>query len=237
MSGAAAIFVKTPGLSPLKTRLAAGLGRAAAEHWYELAANAVADVLAKIPELVAYWAVAETASSATRAWTGLPVVAQGEGSLGTRMGRVHTTLLQRHDFVLLLGADTPQLDPAQLADAIEWLHADAPRLVMGPARDGGFWLLGANCAPEATDWVRTPCGEAGTAKGFQEAMARHGEWRLLAPLTDVDAVTDLAPMLAELALLEQPSAEQLRLADWSRGALARGLTGPASLRTVPRSDA
>jgi uncharacterized protein len=238
MTGAAAIFVKTPGMSPLKTRLAAGLGKAAAEHWYELAAHAVAAVLAEVPEIVAYWAVAEEpAASAAQAWTGLPVVAQGKGPLGTRMGRVHTALLQRHDFVLLLGADTPQLDPAQLADAVEWLSADAPRLAMGPARDGGFWLLGANRAPEASDWVRAPCGEAGTARGFQQAMARHGEWRLLAPLTDVDAVTDLGPMLAELALLDCPSAEQLRLAEWSRGVLANVRTGAARPRTVPRSDA
>ena len=34
MSGAIAVFVKTPGLSPVKTRLAAKLGKATAEAFH-----------------------------------------------------------------------------------------------------------------------------------------------------------------------------------------------------------
>ncbi|HEV8692715.1 MAG TPA: hypothetical protein VGQ93_00795, partial [Lysobacter sp.] len=59
-----AIFVKTPGYSPVKTRLAADCGRAYAEAWYRRAAAAVASV-AKIAAdregIAVYWAVAEPA--------------------------------------------------------------------------------------------------------------------------------------------------------------------------------
>jgi uncharacterized protein len=216
MNGAAAIFVKTPGLSPLKTRLATGIGQAAAEHWYRLAAEAVAEVLAWVPGLTAYWAVAETVASAAPAWPGLPTIGQGDGELGERMGRVHSQLLERHDFVLLLGADTPQLEPTRLAEAAGWLYSGDPRLAMGPARDGGFWLLGANRDPAPADWLRTPCGRADTARGFRDAMARLGDWRLLPELTDVDEVQDLDAMLAELVSLEHPLPAQLRLAAWTR---------------------
>ena len=221
MSGGVAIFVKTPGLSPLKTRLAAGLGRDAAEKWYRLAARAVAASVARVPGLTAYWAVAEPSAVAAGAWPGLAHIGQGEGELGARMGRVHAELLERHEYALLLGADTPQLDPARLVEAAEWLAAREPRLVMGPARDGGFWLLGANRNPTREDWLRSPCGREDTAAGFRAAMERHGAWHELPMLTDVDAADDLEPMLAELASLARPAPEQLRLAAWTRTTLAR----------------
>ena len=70
MSCAAAIFVKTPGLSPLKTRLATGIGAAAATDWYRLAARATAAAVAQLPNLVAYWAVAEPGPGPAAAWPG-----------------------------------------------------------------------------------------------------------------------------------------------------------------------
>jgi glycosyltransferase A (GT-A) superfamily protein (DUF2064 family) len=216
MSVGAAIFVKTPGLSPLKTRLAAAIGTAAATAWYRAAAHATAAVARDVALLTPYWAVAEEPSATGNAWPGLPLLAQGEGDLGARMGRVHTLLVERHGAGLLLGADTPQLDPAVLASAAAWLDAPAPRLVMGPARDGGFWLIGANRVLEMTAWTATPCGTAATAAGFRAAMAGAGTWLELPLLTDVDERADLAPMLAELAQLAAPLPTQRVLADASR---------------------
>lgn len=220
MNGGVAILVKTPGLSPVKTRLAAGLGAARAARWHQLAAAAVAEAVARVAGLSAYWAVAEPLAHAGGAWPGMPLLEQGAGELGERMGRVHAALRARHDFAILLGADTPQLDPRHLEEAAAWLDDDAPRLVMGPAGDGGFWLLGANLDPAPADWTRAPCGRADTATGFREAMGRHGQWRTLPVLTDVDEAADLAPMLAEMDRLDHPTPAQSRLARWSRAALA-----------------
>ena len=216
MSVGAAIFVKTPGLSPLKTRLAAAIGAAAATAWYRTAAQATAAVLQDVALLTPYWAVAEEPLATGDAWPGLPLLAQGEGDLGTRMGRVHTMLVERHGAGLLLGADTPQLDAAVLAAAAAWLDHPEPRLVMGPARDGGFWLIGANRVLETGAWTAAPCGTAATAAGFRAAMAGAGAWLDLPPLTDVDEQADLAPMLAELAQLAAPLPAQRLLADASR---------------------
>lgn len=216
MNGGVAIFVKTPGLSPVKTRLAAGIGTAAAERWHRLAADAVAEVVEPLAGLSAYWAVAEDLDRAGGAWPGLALLAQGEGDLGPRMGRVHAALLERHDFALLLGADTPQLDPAYLVEAMDWLGAAVPRLVMGPARDGGFWLLGGNRNPHPSDWIQSPCGRDDTARGFLAAMRAHGAWLHLPPLTDVDEAADFDAMLAEFERLARPRPKQLRMAEWTR---------------------
>jgi glycosyltransferase A (GT-A) superfamily protein (DUF2064 family) len=42
---------------------------------------------------------------------------QGEGGLGERMAHIYNTLLKQHDFVLLVGADIPQMTVAELRDA------------------------------------------------------------------------------------------------------------------------
>lgn len=131
------------------------------------------------------------------------------------MGRVHGALVERHGCGFLLGADTPQLDPRVLQQAVDWLADPAPRLVMGPARDGGFWLLGANRILPGSAWTAAPCGRADTAAGFRAAMAGLGEWLELPPLTDVDVAGDLPPMLAELRALPAPLPAQRALADAS----------------------
>jgi glycosyltransferase A (GT-A) superfamily protein (DUF2064 family) len=203
-------------LSPLKTRLAATIGVPAATRWYCLAAQATAAALrrAGLPDI--YWAVAEPPAAVGNAWPGLPLLAQGAGGLGERMGRVHAQLAQRHGFGLLLGADAPQLDPGLLLHAARWLADARPRLVMGPASDGGFWCIGANRVLPPAAWTQAPCSQADTAAGFRAAMAGHGAWLELPTLTDVDMAGDLAPMLAEMERLEDPLPEQRALADASR---------------------
>ncbi|QOW19303.1 DUF2064 domain-containing protein [Lysobacter ciconiae] len=218
VSGALAIFVKTPGRSALKTRLAAGTGTAYAQRWYELAAEAVASVAAQAREqfgLTVYWAVAE--AGAESAWTGLPTLAQGDGDLGTRMARVHSALVERHGFALLIGADAPQLTASLLGEATRWLAvagATEPRLSLGPASDGGFWLFGSNKAVPLQAWTRIGYSQADTANRFHESLRPYGSWQTLATLTDVDRAGDLKPVQRALAALVSPTREQRTLAQW-----------------------
>lgn len=216
MSGAVAIFVKTPGHSPVKTRLAASVGEAFAIAWYLRAAAAVAEVASAAAgeSAVVYWAVAETEASAAEAWQGLPTLAQGEGTLGARMGRVHHELVRRHGAGLLVGADAPQLAVASLRAALAWCDADEPRQVLGPARDGGFWLYGGNRAAPLTVWESVAYSVAETAAAFRAAFEPFGAWLAAEPLTDVDRGEDLAALRSELAGLAAPQPAQRALAAW-----------------------
>ncbi|MDQ3161189.1 MAG: DUF2064 domain-containing protein, partial [Pseudomonadota bacterium] len=138
-----AIFVKTPGHSPLKTRLARTIGADAARQFHLLSAAAVAAVACRaqreMPALSTHWAVAEASALDDPAWGSLPLIAQGDGDLGARMGRVTDALLARFDAALLLGADTPQIEAGDLIAAVDALASH--RHVMGPSDDGGFWLF------------------------------------------------------------------------------------------------
>ena len=229
MSGALAIFVKTPGWSALKTRLAAVTGEAYAQHWYRLAADAVASVALRTRDeygLTAYWAVAE--AGAEDEWTGLPTISQGDGDLGTRMARVHSELVRRHGFAMLIGADAPQLTTHAVGDAIRWLAGSAnhappmsaseypSRMVLGPAADGGFWLFGSSRVIPLQAWTQVPYSQADTCDRFQESMLHYGQWRTLAALTDVDVSADLKPVQRALDALADPTAAQRTLAQWMR---------------------
>lgn len=218
MSGALAIFVKTPGRSALKTRLAAGTGAAYAQQWYALAAEAVASVAIQARAdfgITAYWAVAEVGAESE--WTGLPTIAQGDGDLGTRMARVHSALVERHGFVLLIGADAPQLTATLVGQVTRWLAipgAMEPRLSLGPASDGGFWLFGSNRVIPLPAWTRVAYSQAETASRFRESLAGYGRWQTLTTLTDVDRADDLKPVQQALAALAGPTPAQRTLVQW-----------------------
>ncbi|MBW3551175.1 MAG: DUF2064 domain-containing protein [Proteobacteria bacterium] len=215
MSGAVAIFVKTPGHSAVKSRLAADRGEGYAQAWYRHAAAAVASV-ARVAQarhgLTAYWAVAEP--KALDEWPELPALAQGGGGLGERMARVHARLVARHGSGLLIGADAPQLTVQLLGEAGEWLDAASPRLALGPASDGGFWMFGANMSPPLPAWTQVRYSADDTARQFRRNMEALGAWRTLSTLTDADHGRDLPAVLHALETLPEPTAEQRALADW-----------------------
>ncbi|MCK7595105.1 TIGR04282 family arsenosugar biosynthesis glycosyltransferase [Pseudomarimonas salicorniae] len=220
MSGGLAIFVKTPGLSPIKTRLARSRGRAFAEHWHRMAAAAVASVVQRFTEASgwqAYWAVAE--SEGLSQWSGLPCLAQGEGGLGERMGRVHADLLQRHGRALLIGADSPQLTAAHLQAAARVLDEGAEH-VLGPADDGGFWLLASRAPIPETVWNEVPYSQPDTGQRMESALTALGGCRRLDTLRDLDRASDLAPLCSDLSALRDPTLGQRALAAWLRAALA-----------------
>jgi glycosyltransferase A (GT-A) superfamily protein (DUF2064 family) len=232
MSGAIAIFVKTPEHSPVKTRLAATIGEAAARCWYERAAATVAAVAraaATGTGAVAYFAVAETKALAAERWAGAPCLAQGDGGLGARMGRVHAELVRRHGAGVLLGADAPQLPVGALADALAWCAATEPRQALGPARDGGFWLYGGNRVVPLATWESVPYSEPETAARFRTAFAAHGALRILPALTDVDHESDLSALRRELAALAESVPEQRALGAW----LDAAFPGAAGTRPAP----
>ena len=214
MSAGLAIFVKTPGHSPLKTRLAVGIGEDAARRFHVLAAAAVAAVAqAVVPQLAAYWAVAENAALDAPAWARLPRFAQGAGDLGARMRHACETLRDSHGRALLLGADAPQLTVDDLAGAVRAL--DAHEYVLGPSLDGGFWLFGTCTAVPEAAWTLTPWSHPHTGARFTAAL---GDARVahLRTLRDADTVDDLPPLLVALDALTDPLPEQTTLADWLR---------------------
>lgn len=219
-----AIFVKTPSLSPVKTRLWERMGQRSAEAFHLASAEAVASVGLQAQadvDLTVYWAVAEPEAMRGELWSDLPKLAQGPGSLGSRMAAVHRRLLEVHRAAMLIGADAPQVTADRLARAVAWLDAAEPRLVIGRARDGGFWIFGSNVlVPDAT-WTGVRYSTPDTAEQFIDSARRYGAWLELDPLDDVDTFDDFGPALHAIEVLPQPTDAQRRLARWMTEVIQR----------------
>ena len=190
-----AVFVKTPGLSPLKTRLAASVGAEAALALYRGCIDCVVECVeaaAAQASLQPYWAVAEAQGAAH--WMHWPVLVQAEGDLGVRMAGIHQQLRQRHAGALLLGADAPALAPDTLVAASAALR-ETPSRVIAPAHDGGFVLYGSTADHAGEDWSGVPYGAPDTALRFLAAVGAGLPLTTLAPQQDLDTLDDLQALL------------------------------------------
>ena len=117
---------------------------------------------------------------------------QGGGGLGVRMQRqVCRAFRTGARRVVLIGSDLPQLDGRDLAAAFAALeHCPA---VLGPACDGGYWLLGLR-QPQPELMAGIAWGTPRVLAQTLVAMDRLGlEPALLAPRSDLDWATDLRP--------------------------------------------
>jgi glycosyltransferase A (GT-A) superfamily protein (DUF2064 family) len=193
---ALAIFVKTPSLSPVKTRLAAAIGADAALAVYRASLACVQSAVAEAAaagHVVPYWAVAEQAGLAH--WRDWPALAQAEADLGERMRAIHTELQARHGAAILLGADAPLVTANLIGDVAASL-AGPPMRVIVPALDGGFVLFGANIPLAGEPWSAVPYGAPDTAQQFVATVGSGWPLTRHPALPDLDERTDLC-LIAE----------------------------------------
>jgi uncharacterized protein len=135
------IFVRKPELGKVKTRLAATIGDEAA--------------LAAYLHMLAHTRTVALACDCTRylfyagdidqddAWaaTDFKKYLQADGDLGARMrAAFQQVFAEGHDKALIIGSDCLDLRPSHLSQAYRLLALH--EAVLGPASDGGYYLLG-----------------------------------------------------------------------------------------------
>jgi len=92
--------------------------------------------------------------------------------------------------VVLIGMDTPQVTPALLESVARPLARGEADAVFGPARDGGFWLLGLR-RPDPSLVLGVPMSQTHTGRGQLSRLLRASLRVRLAPeLIDVDTAAD-----------------------------------------------
>jgi hypothetical protein len=144
-------------------------------------------------------AVGGLGPTAARRWgraLGMPrTLLQGEGSLGTRLQRqVGRARREGCGRVLLIGSDLPELCATDLLAALAAL--DHRPLVLGPALDGGYWLIGMGGNwPCLFAGLHGPIGWGGEAVLEHTRAAAAGcslALTLLPQRADLDRPADLA---------------------------------------------
>ena len=119
-------------------------------------------------------------------------VLQGRGALGLRMQRqFQRAAREGASKVVLIGSDLPELEASDLSAAFTSLgHCQG---VLGPALDGGYWLIGLR-RPEPELLAGIAWGGAQVLEQTLAAMARRGlEPELLTRRGDLDWARDLLP--------------------------------------------
>lgn len=224
-STAVAIFAKTPGLTPAKTRLADGVGPAIAESFYlralEITEQVACAAAAAEPGLTLYWAVAEREALGCECWSGLPQLWQGDGDLGSRLAHVYDGLLAQHDAVLLIGSDSPLLVPGHLLQAHAVMQQLDRAFVMGRALDGGFYLFGGKVPLTRTVWTTVSYSEADTADRLLANLEPVGSVGQLEPLPDVDTLEDLLGLPTHAADSGDLLLAQRALIEWIEALIPR----------------
>lgn len=190
------VFVRAPTRGEVKTRLAATVGDQAALAVYRWLAERTLRSLSESPRAWAVRALVAGDVNALGAWRAFvdEVRAQGEGDLGARMSEAMAAALREgYARVVLVGTDCPTLDAATVRAAMEALR-EVPA-VIGPALDGGYYLLGGSVALPVFDGV--PWSTEVVAAETRARLAQAGiPWRELPEAADIDRVEDLRHLTA-----------------------------------------
>jgi rSAM/selenodomain-associated transferase 1 len=140
------IMAKSPVAGVAKRRLGREIGDCAAMRFYRNCLMHTVLRLARGSRWQTMLAVAPDKDVAQRYWPSpcrMRRLPQGHGDLGARMQRLFKCLPPGP--AIIIGSDIPEINASHIAQAFELLgRADA---VLGPASDGGYWLVGLKRSP------------------------------------------------------------------------------------------
>lgn len=185
------IFCKAPRVGLVKSRIAATAGVEAACRYYTEMVEVLLDHLQGI-EGVTLAVTPDEASGELSRWKRRPswkVVGQGEGDLGRRLELAFEKgFASGCDRIAVIGADAPEVTESDVREAFLALRRDD--LVVGPAEDGGYWLIGLS-HPQPELFRNQEWGtDAVCAETLRRARTRGMLVSCLRVLSDIDTEED-----------------------------------------------
>ena len=191
------MFVKAPQPGLVKTRIARTAGAARACEVYREMVTTILGRIGSIRNAQLRFAPDEAEGEITPwlrdKWTAVP---QGVGDLGERLQRAFVdSFANGAERVVIIGSDCPQVRTADIRTA--WKELKSSDLVVGPAVDGGYWLIGLRAPqPElfrAIEWS----SDRVLAQTLAKAKSMGLRVQLLRILTDIDTEEDWNAYVSE----------------------------------------
>ncbi len=208
MAGPTAIGIicKAPRPGHSKTRLAAAIGPDAAAQLATCFLRDVARTIDGLPTRLACRGYAVYAPAGAEAIlrrllpASFDLLLQADHELGNVLaGATRDLLAAGHDGVVLVNGDSPTLPPSLLTQAVEALRRPGDRMVLGPASDGGYYLIGLKALHRRL-FAEIPWGtDAVARRTLERASEIELEAVCLPEWYDVDDAETLAWLRAELA--------------------------------------
>lgn len=198
---AVALMARAPSDPNGKTRLVAGLSAASAAS---LRRALLLDTLSGVAEAgdgletVILLTPPDARAEFEALAPGLRLLAQRGGDLGERMHHGFVDLfLLGFEPVTIVGSDLPGLPPEYLDQAVAAIRQNAADVVLGPAADGGYYLiaLARPCEDlfQGINWSRSSVLRQTVTQAERLGMRAH----LLPALRDVDSVDDLKAVVSD----------------------------------------
>lgn len=192
------VFVKAPRLGTVKTRLAKTMGAPAALAAYRRLVKTVLENLSRLDGVELRY-TPDDAASEIQAWVqpGWHARPQGGGDLGVRMQRAFGDHFSNGaNQVVIIGSDCPEATAGDIREA--WRKLKTSDLAVGPATDGGYWLIGLRQPqPQLFEGIAWG-GESVLAETLQRAKAAQLRMEILRILTDVDTERDWQEFVANV---------------------------------------
>jgi hypothetical protein len=200
------IICKAPQPGHSKTRLATAIGEVAASELSACFLRDVAAAIEAVPEALGKRGYGVYAPAGAEQIMGrlLPagfgLLLQAGDDLGHVLRGATRALLEAgHDCVLLVNGDSPTLPTHLLVQAVESLREPGDRMVLGPASDGGYYLIGLK-HPHKHLFTQIAWGTESVARSTCERAAEIGlATTLLSEWYDVDDIETLRWLQEELA--------------------------------------
>lgn len=200
------IMCKAPQPGHAKTRLAKAVGAVAASELSACFLRDVAAAIEAVPETLGRKGYGVYAPAGTEHVLRelfpekFGLLLQEGHDLGEALfGATRDLLLAGHDCVLLVNGDSPTLPSRFLIQAIEALRNAGDRMVLGPASDGGYYLIGLK-RPHKELFTQIAWG---TETVFGRTRARAADIGLATTLLpewyDIDDIETLGWLRDELA--------------------------------------
>lgn len=193
---AVVVVAKAPVPGLAKTRLAAAVGAEAAA---DIAAAALLDTLdavtaapvaARVVALIGDMGQARASAVIQDRLAGFTVVEQRGDDFAERLANAHLDGARAGYPVLQIGMDTPQVSADAIGECARALLA--AEAVLGPATDGGWWLLGLHDPTFAACLRTVTMSRPDTGELSLRALRAAGlRVQLVGPLTDVDTIDDI----------------------------------------------
>ncbi|MCG6916020.1 MAG: TIGR04283 family arsenosugar biosynthesis glycosyltransferase [Deltaproteobacteria bacterium] len=189
------LFTRYPEPGKTKTRLIPGLGpQGAADLQKRMTEHVMARTSSFISERRVDMEVRYEGGNRgmMEKWLGSHITyrSQGRGGLGTRMAQAFSQAFnQGKNRVVLIGSDCPGINEATVRAAFDLLGQFD--LVLGPANDGGYYLIGLR-QEETRLFDDVPWGTAAVIARTLESANQLGlRWVKVEPLDDVDRAKDI----------------------------------------------
>jgi hypothetical protein len=191
------MFVKYPEPGQVKSRLALTLGDRDAAQVYKTVTAKLISAVAPPSKGAGYdMAVAYSPADAAddmRTWlgSGIQLRPQTGANLGDRMRKAFADgFALGYKRIVIIGSDCPAVTQKLIIEALRKL--DRHEVVIGPAADGGYYLIGL-CQAEPNlftviDWST----EHVLAQTIERCNTLHRSYVLLPELRDIDQIEDLA---------------------------------------------